>query len=74
MRRLSHCAHADPIRWLAAGIDPTHSMLSSRLSQPPRVASPNRLAAPPDSVSARPTSLSSAPRPIAGIRTTLKSP
>jgi len=74
MRRRSHCADADPIRWLAAGIDPAHSMLSRRLRQPPRAASPSRLAPPPDSVSARPASLSSAPPPIAGIPTTLKSP
>lgn len=74
MRRRSHRADADPIRWLAAGIDPAHSMLSGRRSALPKVASPTRLGPPLDSASARPTSLPSASSPIAGTRAKPKSP
>jgi hypothetical protein len=74
MRRRSHCADADPIRWLAAGIDPLHAMPFGRRRQPPRVASPSRLRPPPVTVSARPTALPSALGPIPGIPAKPKSP
>jgi hypothetical protein len=74
MRRRLPCADADPIRWLAAGIDLAHSMLSRRRRQPPKAASPNRLGPPSDSVSVRPTSLPSVLRAIVGIREKPKSP
>ena len=50
MRRRSHCADADPIGWLAAGIDPARAMLSRHIRRPPRVGPPSRLAPPPDTV------------------------
>jgi hypothetical protein len=74
MRRRTHCADADPIRWLAAGIDPTHATPSGRRSQQPNVTSPSRLGSHLDTVWARPTSLPSAPRPIVGTRAKPKSP
>ena len=74
MRRRSHCNDADPIGWLAAGIDLAHAMLSHRIRRAPRVGSPSRLGTLPDAVSAQPTLLPSALRPVAGIRAKPKSP
>ena len=74
MRRRPHCNDADPIGWLAAGIDPARAMLSHRIRRPPGVGSPSRVAPLPDAVSARPTFLPPAPRPIAGILAKPKSP
>jgi hypothetical protein len=74
MRRRTHCVDTDPIRWLAAGIDPLYAMPSGRRSQSPKATSPIRLEPPPGTVPARPTSLSAAPRPIHGIRAKPKSP
>jgi hypothetical protein len=74
MRRRPHCADADPIRWLAAGIDLAHAMLSHRIRRPPRMGSQSRLGPLTDAVSARQMSLPSAPRPIAGIRAKPESP
>jgi hypothetical protein len=74
MRRRLHCADADPIGWLAAGIDLAHAMLSRRRRQPPTPASPSRLRPPPVTVSTRPTALPSALGPIHGIRAKPKSP
>jgi hypothetical protein len=74
MRRRLRCDDADPIRWLAAGIDLAHAMLCRRIRRPPTVGPPSRLGPVLGAVSARLTSLPSAPRPIAGIRPRPKSP
>jgi hypothetical protein len=74
MTRPAHCPDADPIRWLAAGIDRAHAMLSRHLRQPPKVASATPLRSPLDTVSAWPTSLPSALGPSDGIRANPKSP
>jgi hypothetical protein len=74
MRQRSHCADADPTRWLAAGIDLAHAMLSRFPRQPPTPASPSGLRPPPDTVSALPTALPSALGPIAAIQAKPKSP
>jgi hypothetical protein len=74
MRRQPHCNDADPIGWLAAGIDLARAMLSRRIRRPPTVGPPSRLGLLPRAVSARLTTLPSAPRPIAGIRPKPQSP
>jgi hypothetical protein len=74
MRRRPHCNDADPIGWLAAGIDLARAMLLRRIRRPPRVGPPSRPGPIPHSVSARPTLLPPAPRLIVGIRPKPKSP
>src|SRR5262245_32172997 len=74
MRRRPHCKDADPIGWLAAGIDLARAMLPPRIRRPPTVAPPSRPGPLPGAVSARPTALPSALGPIPGIRANPKSP